>query len=71
MTTGRGVDLCPVEDDGLSLVSGIALLLCMRPAKVQSDQRKTCQRPLARHVREYAAQISDLVETERAESLRG
>ena len=43
----------------------------MRPAKVQSDQRKTCQRPLARHVREYAAQVSDLMEVERAESLRG
>ena len=56
--------MCPVEDDGLSLVSQITLLLCMRPAKVQSDQRKTCQRPLARHIREYAAQISDLVEVE-------
>ena len=61
--------MCPVEDNGLSLLSKITLLLCMRPAKVQSDQRKTCQRPLARHVREYAAQVSDLMEIERAESL--
>ena len=63
--------MCPVEDNGLSLISKITLLLCRRWAKVPSDQRKTCQRPLARHVREYAAQVSDLVEIERAESLRG
>ena len=63
--------MCPIEDNGLSLVSKITLLQSSRLAKVQSDQRETCQRPLARHIREYAAQVSDLVEVERAESLRG